>query len=59
MIRTDRTQRAMQVVRVIVCILSFGFIFPHAFTEGMDADPGTPRPLKSGDDKKGSAKRDL
>jgi len=49
----------MQVVRVIVCILSFGFIFPHAFTEGMDADPGTPRPLKSGDDKKGSAKRDL
>jgi len=23
-------------VRVTVCILSFGFIFPHAFTEDMD-----------------------
>ena len=49
MIRTDRTQRAMQVVRVIVCILSFGFIFPHAFVERTDADPGTPRPRRGGD----------
>jgi hypothetical protein len=49
--------RPMQVVRIIVCILSFGFIFPHAFVESTtDADPGTPRPLRSADAQTGSTK---
>jgi hypothetical protein len=46
---TAGAQRSMQVVRIIVCILSFGFIFPHAFVESTDADPGTSRPLRGGD----------
>jgi hypothetical protein len=58
-IETAGAQRSMQVVRIIVCILSFGFIFPHAFVESTDADPGTPRPLRSGDAQTGSVKRDL
>jgi hypothetical protein len=33
---TAGAQRSMQVVRIIVCILSFGFIFPHAFVESTD-----------------------
>jgi hypothetical protein len=46
---TAGAQRSMQVVRIIVCILSFGFIFPHAFVDSTDTDPGTPRPLRGGD----------
>jgi len=33
---SKRKSRIGHWVQVAVCILSFGFIFPHAFTEDMD-----------------------
>ena len=35
--------RVMGILRVVTCILSFGFVFPHAFASGTASEPVSPK----------------
>lgn len=44
---------ALHIVHVVICFATFGFIFPHALMENIDAEkikanaPGEPPPIRS------------
>ena len=35
--------RFLQIGRIVICILSMGFIFPHAASDGLDGPPPAPK----------------
>jgi hypothetical protein len=35
--------RFLQIGRIIICILSMGFIFPHAAADGLNGPPPAPK----------------
>ena len=35
--------RVMGTIRIVTCILSFGFVFPHGFASGTASEPLSPK----------------